>query len=111
MLTHLFQDIDGLWIDMNEAANFCEYPCLDPEGSARQAGDPPRPPAIRPGPPYPIPGFPADFQPQCNALVRFQVLANTLVISSTSFARIAFVNINRVATTARTFSLLAIPAY
>jgi alpha-glucosidase len=25
-------DIDALWIDMNEAANFCPYPCADPEG-------------------------------------------------------------------------------
>ena len=25
-------DIDALWIDMNEAANFCEWPCLDPHG-------------------------------------------------------------------------------
>lgn len=25
-------DIDALWIDMNEAANFCPYPCSDPDG-------------------------------------------------------------------------------
>lgn len=26
-------DIDALWIDMNEAANFCPYPCSDPDGN------------------------------------------------------------------------------
>lgn len=60
-----------------EASNFCDFPCLDPEGYARSAGDPPHPPSVRLGSPYAIPGFPADFQPQCNARVNFQVLANT----------------------------------
>ena len=27
-------DIDGLWNDMNEPANFCPYPCSDPDGMA-----------------------------------------------------------------------------
>lgn len=70
-------DIDALWIDMNEASNFCHYPCLDPEAEAIAMGDPPRPPAIRLGSPRPIAGFPADFQPQCKAEVTFNVNAST----------------------------------
>lgn len=70
-------DIDGLWIDMNEASNFCTWPCSDPEAFAINAGDPPRAPAVRLGSPYPIPGFPADFQPQCVAHVSFNVNAST----------------------------------
>ncbi|KAK1071370.1 hypothetical protein LTR33_010476 [Friedmanniomyces endolithicus] len=70
-------NIDALWIDMNEASNFCVWPCADPEGQAISMGDPPRPPAIRLGPPRPIPGFPADFQPQCKAEVTFNVNAST----------------------------------
>lgn len=57
-------DIDGLWIDMNEASNFCPYPCEDPEAFAVEAGNPPKPPPVRPGSPRPIPGFPEDFQPR-----------------------------------------------
>ena len=35
-------NIDGLWIDMNEASNFCDYPCTHPEAQAAEMGDPPR---------------------------------------------------------------------
>ncbi|KAL4936835.1 hypothetical protein BDV06DRAFT_216342 [Aspergillus oleicola] len=56
-------DIDGLWIDMNEASNFCVFPCTDPEGYAIENGLPPEPPAVRPSSPRPLPGFPSSFQP------------------------------------------------
>jgi alpha-glucosidase len=55
-------DIDGLWIDMNEASNFCSWPCLDPQSYAEENDYPPTPPAVRPNP-RPLPGFPSDFQP------------------------------------------------
>ncbi|KAL4994315.1 Alpha/beta-glucosidase agdC [Aspergillus recurvatus] len=55
-------DIDALWIDMNEAANFCDWPCTDAVAYAEQNNLPPEPPAIRPNPSS-LPGFPAEFQP------------------------------------------------
>ncbi|KAK2751040.1 hypothetical protein FQN57_000115 [Myotisia sp. PD_48] len=55
-------DIDALWIDMNEAANFCEWPCLDPEAWERDHNLPPNPPPVRQNP-RPLPQFPPIFQP------------------------------------------------
>lgn len=53
-------DIDFLWIDMNEPANFCAFPCDDPVSAAE--GLPPVPPPTR-TPPRPLPGWSCDFQP------------------------------------------------
>jgi alpha-glucosidase len=55
-------DIDALWIDMNEAANFCDWPCSDPVAWAQEHNFPPEPPAARPNPSS-LPGFPEVFQP------------------------------------------------
>lgn len=55
-------NIDALWIDMNEASNFCPYPCNNPAQFAEENNDPPAPPPVR-GNPRPLPGWPADFQP------------------------------------------------
>ncbi|KAL1964558.1 hypothetical protein VTN77DRAFT_6855 [Rasamsonia byssochlamydoides] len=70
-------DIDALWIDMNEASNFCDYPCSDPATFAAASGDPPTPPPVRLSPPRPIPGFGPDFQPTCVATVSFDCYAQT----------------------------------
>ncbi|KAK6843658.1 Alpha-glucosidase [Apiospora arundinis] len=49
-------DIDGIWIDMNEPASMCRYPCLDPAREAKRIGVPPDPPPLR-EPPRALPGF------------------------------------------------------
>jgi alpha-glucosidase len=55
-------DIDALWIDMNEASNFCPWPCLDPDQFSIDNDMPPAPPPVR-DPPRPLPGFPPVLQP------------------------------------------------
>lgn len=58
-------DIDALWIDMNEAANF-NFFGEDPQQSADDRGFPPTRPSLRSAP-RPIPGFPQAFQPDPNS--------------------------------------------
>ncbi|KDQ10939.1 glycoside hydrolase family 31 protein [Botryobasidium botryosum FD-172 SS1] len=41
-------DIDGAWIDMNDPATFCDYPCIDPFQSAQNQSIPP--PRLSPPP-------------------------------------------------------------
>jgi alpha-glucosidase len=66
-------DIDGLWIDMNEASNFCDYPCPDPEQYSVENRNPPRPAPVRMYSPNKIPGFPGNFQPHCMSTITFMV--------------------------------------
>lgn len=57
-------DIDGVWVDMNEASNFCHDRFCDPEKTAKEENNPPIPQnPPRPNTGRPIPGFPASFQP------------------------------------------------
>ncbi|KAK5676480.1 hypothetical protein LTS10_010781 [Elasticomyces elasticus] len=67
-------DVDGIWIDMNDPANFCPWPCDDPVGYAATHGQPPPPPDLRTTWPE-LPGFPADFQPN-NTAVKREVSGN-----------------------------------
>ena len=47
-------DIDGVWIDMNEPASFCNYPCTDPFAQAKQQNLPPPRTSPPPDPNAPI---------------------------------------------------------
>lgn len=53
-------DVDAISINMDEASNFCPYPC---DGFAQAGHFPPMSPSVRQNAPRPIPGFPPDFQP------------------------------------------------
>lgn len=44
---------------MNEPANFCDFPCSNPEEQAKEKNLPPTPPPVR-DPPRSIPGFPEE---------------------------------------------------
>ncbi|KAJ4371297.1 hypothetical protein N0V83_004514 [Neocucurbitaria cava] len=57
-------NLDGIWVDMNEASNFCANQTCNPRQQAIDDGIPPVPThSPRPNTGRPIPGFPADFQP------------------------------------------------
>lgn len=57
-------DLDGIWVDMNEASNFCSNVDCNPRKQAADNNTPPKPTSVpRPNTGRPIPGFPASFQP------------------------------------------------
>jgi alpha-glucosidase len=59
-------DLDGIWVDMNEASNFCTNKDCDPY----PVGNPPAPQhPPRPNTGRPIVGFPPSFQPGSNSTV------------------------------------------
>ncbi|KAF2744056.1 glycoside hydrolase family 31 protein [Sporormia fimetaria CBS 119925] len=62
-------DLDGVWVDMNEASNFCPDVECNPAQHAQTAGIPPEPKnAPRRNTGRPIEGFPESFQPEFNTL-------------------------------------------
>jgi alpha-glucosidase len=58
-------DLDGIWVDMNEASNFChDVTTCNPRQQTIDDNIPPKPAnAPRPNTGRPIPGFPDSFQP------------------------------------------------
>ncbi|KAF2020858.1 glycoside hydrolase family 31 protein [Aaosphaeria arxii CBS 175.79] len=71
-------DIDGVWVDMNEASNFCHDRYCDPAALAEKEGNPPIPTSVpRPNTGRPIPGFPASFQPNNSLAAKRQVETGT----------------------------------
>ena len=56
-------DIDALWIDMNEASNFCTFPCDDPATFAKTNENPALPQAVRDSATDNIPGSPGESKP------------------------------------------------
>ncbi|KAF2193755.1 glycoside hydrolase family 31 protein [Zopfia rhizophila CBS 207.26] len=57
-------DLDAIWVDMNEASNFCHDEKCNPAQLAKDENNPPQPrnpPRNNTG--RPIPGFPPSFQP------------------------------------------------
>ncbi|KAF2866859.1 alpha-glucosidase-like protein [Massariosphaeria phaeospora] len=57
-------DLDGIWVDMNEASNFCQDITCNPRKKAEDEKIPPVPTeSPRPNTGRPIPGFPESFQP------------------------------------------------
>ncbi|KAF2277138.1 uncharacterized protein EI97DRAFT_466667 [Westerdykella ornata] len=58
-------DVDGVWVDMNEASNFCPDIKCNPAELAKNWNIPPEPMnAPRPNTGRPIEGFPPSFQPE-----------------------------------------------
>jgi alpha-glucosidase len=58
-------DLDGIWVDMNEASNFChDVTTCNPRQQTIDDNIPPKPAnAPRPNTGRPVPGFPDSFQP------------------------------------------------
>jgi len=74
-------DLDGLWVDMNEASNFCADQKCNPRAQAISEGTPPLPTnSPRPNTGRPIPGFPTSFQPGSNLSTARSVQARNVQV-------------------------------